>query len=188
MTSQTKRQTIKSIGAICLAFIFSSPVSAGGYTQLPRSMGPFEIGMTQAAFIKLTKTAPEPCPICIEGETFATIGATKLNRLNAGGTGGDGADFFFYNDKLFHIAAGSAIKDLFLAKQEYENQFGGPGKEKKQANGSSSLIWEDTGTVISVNYRADDQEVFSVNYYDWNIKEERDWRESIANQKTATLN
>ena len=183
-----KNQTINLVGFICLIFLFSNTVIAGGYTQLPRSMGPFEIGMSQAAFIKLTKSRPESCPICIEGETFSTLNADVLDRLDAGDTGGDGADFFFYNNKLYHIAAGSSIKDLFLARQEYEHQFGGPGKETSQANGSTALVWEDTGTVISVNYRTDDQEVFSVNYYDWNLKEERDWRESISNQQTAILN
>ena len=168
-------------------FIFSSIALAGGFTQLPRSMGPFEIGMSKAAFIKLTKTHPEACLSCIENETFATLDTNKLNQLDAGYTGSDGADFLFYNDKLYHIATGTSVKNLFLATQEFERMFGGPGKESTQKNGSSALIWEDTETMISVNYHKDDNEVFSVNYYDWNLKEERDWRASIENQQTTPL-
>ncbi|MDH5256942.1 MAG: hypothetical protein OEX07_03010 [Gammaproteobacteria bacterium] len=177
-----------SWSAFLTLFLFSNIATAGGYTQLPRNLGPFEIGMSKAAFIKLSKVQPEACPICIENETYATIDANKLKQLDAGDTGGDGADFFFFNNTLYHIAAGTSVKDLFLAKQEFESQFGGPGKESPQPNGSSALVWEDTGTVVTVNYRADDNEVFSVNYYDWNLKEERDWRESIENQQTAEIN
>ena len=181
-----KAQLVRLTSFICfLFFIYQSTAIAGGFTQLPRNLGPFEIGMSKAAFVKLTGSQPEHCPICIENESFATLGADKLNRLDAGDTGGDGADFFFYNDILYHIAAGTAVKDLFLAKQEFEHQFGGPGKESNQKNGSAALVWEDTGTVITLNYRPDENEVFSVNYYDWNLKEERDWRESIINEQTA---
>lgn len=175
-------------GLLCLTLtLFCSNLIAGGYTQLPRNIGPIEIGMSKAAFIRLTHVTPEPCPICIKGESFATLDAEILNRLDAGDTGGDGADFFFYNDKLYHIAAGTAIKDLFLAREEFEHMFGGPGKETRQKNGSSVLLWEDTNTVITLNYHPTTNEVFSVNYYDWNLKEERDWRESLANSQSNNL-
>jgi len=171
-----------------ILFFISNSTSAGGYTELPRNLGPFELGMQKSEFIRIAKIKPEACTICINNEYFATISADKLNQLNAGDTGGDGADFFFYDDQLYHIAAGTPVRDLFLAKQDFEHQFSGPGKPTTLENGSAALIWEDNGTLISVNYRADADEVFSVNYYDWNLKEERDWRESLEPNQNANLN
>ena len=152
---------------------------AGGYTQLPRNLGPFEIGMSKSDFKALTNTTPESCPICIDNELFATLDSNALEKLDAGETGGDGTDFFFFNNKLYHISAGTAEKDLFTAQQDFEHQFGGPGKTSETSIGSSALVWEDNATVITLNYRTEDSEVFSVNFYDWNLKEERDWRESL---------
>ena len=165
-----------------LIFSIVSNVNAGGYTQLPRNFGPFEIGMTQAEFEKLTGAIPESCAICIRNETFATLDDVQLDRHSIEG---EGADFFFYNNKLYHIAIGPREKDLFVAQQDYEDRFGGPGTPIKN-NGFGILKWEDPGTVITLNYHAQKNEVYSVNLYDWNLKEERDWRESIAMEETAT--
>lgn len=159
-----------------------SSVIAGGFTQLPRNFGPFEIGMSRDEFIKLTGIRPDSCVICINHERFATMTGQQLSRFDVDG---DGADFFFYNNTLYQISIGPKEKDLFMAQQDYETRFGGPGKADKK-NGINILKWEDPGTIITLNYRARENEIYSVNLYDWNLKEERDWRESIAQDNAAT--
>jgi len=164
-----------------LIFTSVSTSFAGGFTQLPRNFGPFEVGMTRQDFSKLTGVQPESCAICIRKETFATIDEDQLNRFSINA---DGADFFFYDGKLYQIAIGPKDKDLFMAQQDYEDRFG-PGKPIKN-NGIGVLKWEDPGTMITLNFHAQDNEVYSINLYDWNLKEERDWRESIAMEESAT--
>lgn len=176
---------LKAIIPILVFAAFSVAVYAGGYTQLPRNFGPFEIGIKQNEFYKISGITPEPCAICIKNETFATLEENQLKRFNLEG---DGADFFFYNDILYHIAIGPKVKDLFTAQQDYEERFGGPGIPIK-TKGIGIIKWEDPGTIITLNYHEQEKEVYSINIYDWNIKEERDWRESIApEQAPASAN
>jgi len=177
-----------SIFYLIFAIFMSSYAYSGGFTHLPRNFGPFEVGMSTSEFTDVTGIKPEACPICIKNESFATMDADQLSRFDNTDTGGDGADFFFYGNKLYHISAGPEVKDLFLAKQEYEMLFGGPGTTIDQGNGSAIVKWEDSGTVITLNYRPDQNEVFSLNFFDWNLKEERDWRESIALEQNLSKN
>lgn len=166
---------------ISLGIFISTSTFAGGFTQLPRHFGPFEIGMTQSDFRKLTGVTPESCAICIRKESFATLDDVQLEKHDIEGEGGD---FFFYDNKLYHIAIGPKDKDLFIAQEDYETQFG-PGKTIVN-NGIGILKWEDIGTVMTLNYHEREKEVYSFNIYDWNLKEERDWRESIAADESAT--
>jgi hypothetical protein len=160
---------------------------AGGFTHLPRSLGPFELGMSPEQFQRLTGVTPEPCPICIQKELFATLNGDRASRIANNTMIGDGVDFFFYENKLYHIGVSPAIKDLRGTRQEFSDVFGGQGKVVKTGNGTEQLRWEEPETVLTINYRPEDNEVFSVNYFDWNLKEERDWRESLLFQNTAGL-
>jgi len=148
---------------------------AGGYVELPRSFGALEMGMSEKDFIRLTGITPENCAICIKNETFTTLSRGQLYNLEADG---DGADVFFYDGKLYLISVSTADKDLFSLNEDFENEFGGPGIKLGTFNDVSKLKWEDQNSVVTLNYHKKDKRVFSVNYYDWDIKQDRDWRES----------
>jgi len=168
------------LGLLLLATSISS--FAGGYIELPRSLGDLEMGMSEKTFTKLTSVHPATCAICIDRETFATLSRGQLYKINAEG---DGADIFFYEDKLYLISIGSLVKDLFTAKEYLESEFGGPGQKLGTFNDVSKLKWEDSNSVITLNYHAKTKTVFSINYYDWELKQERDWRESQAQEAAA---
>ena len=150
---------------------------AGGYVELPRSFGALEMGMSEKNFITLTGVTPESCAICIKKETFATLSRGQLYNLEADG---DGADVFFYDGKLYLISVSTIAKDLSSINEDFENEFGGPGIKIGTFNEVSKLKWEDQNSVVTLNYHEKDKRVFSVNYYDWEIKQDRDWRESQA--------
>jgi len=148
---------------------------AGGYVELPRSFGALEIGMSEKDFTRLTGVKPEHCVICIKNETFTTLSQGQLFNLDADG---EGADVFFYDGKLYLISISTKSKDLFSINEDFENEFGGPGVNLGTFNDVSKLKWEDQNSVVTLNYHTKNKRVFSVNYYDWDIKQDRDWRES----------
>lgn len=150
---------------------------AGGYVELPRNFGELAMGMSEKDFKRLTGVTPESCAICIGKETFATLSQGQLYNLDADG---EGADVFFYNDKLYLISISTKNKDLLSINEDFENEFGGPGKKLGPFNDVEKLKWEDDNSFITLNYHKKNKLVFSVNYYDWDIKQERDWREAQA--------
>jgi len=165
--------------SIGLIFLYSSYISAGGYVELPRSFGSLEIGMSERAFSRLTNITPERCAICIDNETFASLSAEQLDAIDIDA---NGADVFFYDKKLYLISFGAFNKDLFGVKEEFEHQFGGPGKKLVPVNDVAKIKWEDQNSVATINYHATRKNVFSINHYDWDTKQERDWRESQARE------
>jgi len=162
----------------CLALLFTPLLTiAGGYVELPRNFGALEMGMSEKSFITLTGITPESCAICIKKETFATLSRAQLYNLEADG---DGADVFFYDGKLYLISVGTVAKNLSSINEDFENEFGGPGINIGTFNDVTKLKWEDQNSFVTLNYHEKDKRVFSVNYYDWEIKQDRDWRESQA--------
>ena len=156
-------------------FFGSFTVFAGGYVELPRTFGALEMGMDVKEFTELTGATPEFCAICIKKESFVTLSRGQLYKIDAEG---EGADVFFYENKLYLISVSTKNKDFFTINEDFENEFGGPGKKIKASNAVAKLKWEDTNSVIMLNYHKTNKQVFSVNYYDWDIKQERDWRET----------
>ncbi|MDH5228614.1 MAG: hypothetical protein OEZ58_07000 [Gammaproteobacteria bacterium] len=167
-----------SVSFFLCSFLLQTAM-AGGFSQLPRALGPFELGMSGEQFEKLSGLKPEPCPICIKNENFATLNAKQVQRHVNSVDIGEGVDFFFYENKLYHIAVSPANKDVYVSKQEFSQIFGADGKLEDLGNGTVQMKWEDSNTVLTLNYRKEANEVFAVNYFDWNAKEERDWRESL---------
>jgi len=155
---------------------------AGGYSQLPRDFEPFTLGMLESEFISLTGVTPNHCLICIKKEKMATLDNRHISKYEFFEDQLEGADFFFYESKLYRITTGSVTKDVFLARREYESLFGGPGQEIRHSNGTSAIKWDDNSTIITLNFRESDNLVYSVNYYDWNLKEERDWQHSLSSK------
>ena len=149
---------------------FSSSNQAGGFTQFSTKVGPFQLGMSSSSFRKTSNISPEPCPICIDREQFASLSKDQALKIMPEFPVGSGIDFFFYNHKLYHISIGPSVNDVFLAKQDLEKQF----------NRNSLLKWQEQGVVITLNYNEISNEVFSINYYDKDMKAERDWLESQA--------
>ena len=171
-------QRVTSVFAL-LFTLFCIPLTsfAGGYVELPRTFGTLEMGMSAKDFTKLTGVRPEFCAICIKKESFVTLSRGQLYSLDAEG---EGADVFFFENKLYLISVSTMDKDFTTINEDFENEFGGPGKKLKPLNDVAKLKWEDTNSVIMLNYHKTDKRVFSVNYYDWDIKQERDWRETQA--------
>lgn len=181
MSTNTRRMRLFA-GAFLIFFAVAA-IAGGGLTQLPRAYGPFTLRMPASEFTVLTGVKPAPCAVCIEGELFASLDGRELRHLIPSFPLEDGMDFFFYENKLYHFTLGADVKDLFLAQQAYSERFGGPGRIFEQDNGTAMMKWEDTGTVITANYRTMDEEVFALNYFDWDLKTERDWRESLNNDQ-----
>jgi len=180
-----KVSTSPLIYALFMLFFgfFPSSNQAGGFTELSTKVGPFQLGMSSGGFRNITNISPEPCPICIDREQFASLSKDQALKIMPEFPVGSGIDFFFYNHKLYHISIGPSVNDVFLAKQDLEKQFG-PGKVEKQFNRNSLLKWQEQGVVITLNYNEISNEVFSINYYDKDMKAERDWRESQALEDT----
>ena len=161
---------------IGLSLFFTSFLTfAGGYVELPRHFGDLEMGMSSKTFSQLTGLTPESCAICIKKESFITLSREQLFSLDAEG---EGADIFFYENKLYLISVSPMNKDFVILNEDLESEFGGPGKKIKPEYNVAKLKWEDTNSVIMLNFHKNNKHVFSVNYYDWDIKQERDWRES----------
>ena len=158
-------------------------VGSGG---LPRNYGPFKLQMSAERFASLTKVQPEFCPVCITGELYASLNSEQAKQFIKGFPPNEGMDFFFYQGKLFHMTMAPEFSDLQQARNRYTQMFGNNGKAVDQKNGTSMLKWEDKGTLITVNYSNDDETVFAVNLYDWGLKKERDWQESVLFQQGAT--
>ncbi len=185
---------VRAVGPFLFSFslVFSASSFAGadhtmGSTdELPRSYGPFVLGMDEEAFRKLTGVQPESCPICLEQETFANLSPQQAGRLiPAAADQPEGLDFFFLNGRLYHMISAPEFRNLFVARDEYHSRFGRAGRLVEDNAGTAMLRWADEGTVVTVNYRMDDNQVYAVNLYDYNLKEERDWRESLLFEQTA---
>lgn len=178
------QQVIAGLTLLCTPLV----LIAGGYVELPRNFGDLEMGMSEKKFTDLTGVTPEMCAICIEKETFATLSRGQLYNLDAEG---DGADVFFFEGKLYLVSVGTVDKDFFSVNEDFETQFGGPGKKLGTFNGVAKLKWEDPNSIVTLNYHVKQRRVFSVNYYDWDLKQDRDWRESqaieLAKQQAKTL-
>ncbi len=170
--------TVFSALLACTIELFTAnTANAGGFTQLPRNLGPFKLGMPEATFAKGTAVQPNVCPMCIDGESFASLSAAAIHRLIPKFPVGSGIDFFFYNKKLYHIALGPKENDLFTVKQDFETRFGA-GTQSNAISGNSIVQWEDKVTTITLNFNKSSNEVFSINYYDWKQKQSRDQSES----------
>jgi len=164
---------------ILLAGMLPALLSAGGYTHLPRDLGPFKLGMSASEFQQITSVAADACPICIPDEFYATLTREQANQHIDSVRIGDGVDFFFYKNKLYHISISPAASDLFEAQQEFTAMFGNDGKQESRQNGTAQMRWEDGPTVLTLNYRPEENIAFAVNYYDWNVKEDRDFQEKL---------
>jgi len=165
---------------LILAFCSITALSyAGGYTHLPREVGPFKLGMSTQDFQRITGISAEPCPICIKDEAYATLDNLTAHKHIRDVRVGDGVDFFFYQDKLYHISISPAARDLFEAQQEFTAMFGNDGKQENRDNGTTEMRWEDGPTILTLNYRTDLNEAFAVNYYDLENKEARDFQEIL---------
>lgn len=172
----SKNAFIPSFALILLA----ASVFAGGYVELPREFGALSIGMSEKKFTRITGVSPESCAICIKKESFASLSREELAELEVDG---DGADIFFYDKKLYLISLGTISKDLFAIKEEFEQEFGGPGKKIPAMNDVAKLKWEDQHSIVTINYHEKENRVFSVNYFDWDLQQERDWREAQAREE-----
>lgn len=172
---------------LSLALFGSNIALAGGFTHLPRDLGEFRLGMTLSDFKKLTGISPQGCPICIEKETFATIDGASMKRFSDNADIGESVDFFFYDNELYLMSVVPATKDIFLAKKDMSDVYGANAKVEALHDGSEQMRWEDETTVMTMTYRPQENEVYSINIIDWNLKEERDWRESLAFQQENKL-
>ena len=179
-----------TLASILGSLLYCQAILAGGAvgsSEIPREYGPFKLGMTVSQFRQITGIQPEPCPICIEKETFATLSSRQMQRHVANDSNTKGVDFFFLNGELFQISRTPDVNKLFVAEKELSEKLGGAGQRQDQPNGISLLKWEDEATVVTMNFNDANDEVFSVNLLDWNLSQEREWRESIMFEKTASL-
>lgn len=176
---------------LSVSVLFSTVAIAGGslgLTEIPRNYGPFKLGMSANAFSQLTGINPEACPICIEGEAFATLSGAQMKKFASSEGNPNGADFFFLNGDLYQVSLTPENNEATVIKNQIAKRFSAPGSIQEESNGMSVAKWEDSTTVFSLNYSDANDEAFSINLVDWNLSQERAWLESIALNKTATLN
>lgn len=180
-------KTLLTIGLFCLA----TQAFSGGFVQsedsLPRNFGPFKLGMSSKTFSQITGMQPEACPICIQGENFATLDHEQLRIFTGQDLGARGIDLFFYNDTLYHIAVAPETSDVSMVTDEYSERFGSRGRMVNQGNGMAQLKWEDPQTLLTLNFRPEENEVFSVNFYDGALKQQRETHEALMFENTANL-
>ncbi|MDH5546314.1 MAG: hypothetical protein OEZ43_12035 [Gammaproteobacteria bacterium] len=166
------------------------PVFAGGSVgvmDIPRDYGPFKLGMSEGAFIRLTDIAPAACPVCLQKETLATLSSEKIRKFVPEHRNAQGVDFFFLNGELYLISRTPDTPMLNVVKDELSGFFGGNGKLSTQPNGVSTLKWEDATTIVTVSFNQTNNEVFSVNIEDWNLSQEKSWLESLMVEQTADV-
>lgn len=186
MRSQTFFSTL-----LFVSLFFSTAAFAGGslgLTDIPRNYGPFKLGMNVKEFSQITGIIPGTCPICIEGEAFATLNDTQMRKLVSEERNANGADFFFLNGELYQVSLTPENNEASTIKDQIARRFSAPAAVAEEPNGMSVAKWEDGTTVFSLNFSDANNEAFSMNLTDWNLSQERAWLESIMLNKTATLN
>ena len=131
---------------------------------LPRTFGPLTLGMTEAAFKKVTAVAkpyfgltPYFCHHCAQDETIASIFVDRHPRIfpeylytlskDEGGFG-----CFFYRGKLYRIETSSEIKKIDAAKKHYTALYGTPSRIEDWPNGVSWVTWENKTTAFVLAY------------------------------------
>lgn len=167
--------------------LFATPAFSGGATadnDIPRQIGQFQLGMSLTDFVQKTGIQAEPCAICIPGETFVPLDSSQLQKY-APGTNSQGMDFFFFNDSLYHIALTPNVQDLSLTQDAIEQFIGKTGELEETGNGLAQLKWNDPETLVTLNFRPETRESYAINFYDWNLLQERQWRESLLFESTA---
>ena len=153
-------------------------MAGGGEWQLPRSYGPFKLGMSIESFTRLTGVRPQSCPVCVDNERFVALDRDQVRRAIPAYTADEGMDFSFFDGRLYHFTLPPRYQDLMLARETYRDRFGGEGRPETSPGGLSELKWQDHRTEITVNYRESNERVFAVNYYDRPLKQQRDRQEA----------
>lgn len=159
-------------------FAGASVAVAGGTADISRAYGPFELGMSEAAFSKLTGITPNSCPICLDNEHFVALSEHQMQRHGVDEPNKNGVDFFFFNDALYLISRTPNTESLFTLREDISVDFGQADNQTTQNNKISALVWSDKITEISINYSANDNEIFSLNIRDKAIGEKRDTLEA----------
>lgn len=184
-------QKITSIIVIILLnLILSTQAFAGaadGITEIPRDYGPFKLGMSEAEFSRMTGITPEVCPVCLDRETFASVPGAQMQMFVSEHRNTQGVDFFFLNGELYMISRTPDTPALNVVQEELSQFFGANGKMNTKPNGVSTLTWENETTLVTVSFNQANNEVFSVNVEDWNLSQEKAWRESIMVEQTADM-
>jgi hypothetical protein len=143
------------IGMMLLSTAFAD---VGSRRQsLPRSFGPFTLGMTEDAFKKVTGLAIRACHECAQGESTVDVDVEKYPGLFPAYLYGlekyqRGLDCNFYKGKLYRIEAFPEIKEIEAAKKKYTELFGPPSKMEDWENGISWVTWENKTTAFVLAY------------------------------------
>ncbi|MEK6749052.1 MAG: hypothetical protein AABY83_07570 [Pseudomonadota bacterium] len=161
-----------------LSLAASSAAYAGGIAEIPRSLGPFKLRMSIGEFAQIAHVQPEPCANCAKNEVFTALSAAQVRQLIPKLNTNAGLDLIFYENRLYRISLGTEATDLSEVRKELSALYG-TGQTVALKNGTSYMQWEDSGTIVTANYQTASEQVFAINYFDWDIKTERDNRASL---------
>ncbi|MDH5216761.1 MAG: hypothetical protein OEX19_03640 [Gammaproteobacteria bacterium] len=172
---------------ISTLLLFVSQTHAGGLVDISRDYGPFNLGMSNMQFTKITGIEATNCPICVSGETFVALDMQQARKHIPEDENVNGVDFFFLNEHLYLISRTPDSPSLFKVREEISASFGNPDSRKVASNGVSILAWRDEDTIISVNYDDINEEVFSVETKDSTLSKKRDILEAILIEETVKI-
>lgn len=172
---------------ICALLLPVSQIHAGGLMDVSRNYGPFNLGMSNTQFTKITGIEATNCPICVNSETFVALDKQQAQKHIPEDKNANGVDFFFLNDHLYLISHTPDTPSLFNVREEISASFGNPDSRKVASNGVSVLTWKDEETIITVNYNDINEEVFSVEIKDEKLSKKRDILEAILIEQTAKV-
>ena len=164
-----------------------SQIHAGGLVDISRDYGPFNLGMSNMQFAKITGIEASNCPICVNGETFVALDKQQAQKHIPEDQNANGVDFFFLNDHLYLISRTPDSPSLFRVREEINASFGNPDSRQVTSNGVSILTWTDEETIVSVNYNDFNEEVFSIETKDKILSKKRDILEAILIEENVKI-
>ncbi|MDH4274064.1 MAG: hypothetical protein OEW08_03395 [Gammaproteobacteria bacterium] len=172
--------------SVVIAMLLFAPLAeaGGGSADLPRALGVFKLRMTVDEFARVARVTPQRCTDCANSELYASLNAAQVRQLMPDLRDNAGMDFFFFENRLYHIGLGVESSDLAAVRKEYSALYGS-GQTYHLKNATSYIKWEDGGTLVTANYQTANEQVFALNYFDWDIKAERDFRVSVAAGQTS---
>jgi len=151
-------QYVGIVTIVSASLLHGAPIfAAEKKVALPRSLGPVELGMTEAQFKKTTGTTKEDfCAHCADHETLMSVKVEKfpgvypayLYKLPKYARG---FAVSFYRQKLYLIQTSPEINHIEAAKKKYTELFGVPRVEDWE-NGLSFVTWENKTTAVVLTY------------------------------------